>query len=246
MFLSSRPPDRLQAASQVALPQGLYPGFLCLGSSSGRRRKDYSSHFVPAIWITNSANCRMLNSLPDFRSLWGPTHIGGCSHERHHAIYQIADIAKTARLRAGTKNGNGFSSKGLNNKITDDANIVRVHARSICMAKYAHDLDFELLLAPVVEKQSLCATFTFVIACADAYRIHPSPIVLCLRVNLRVSIHLRRRCLQYPCACTLGESKHVYRTVHTRLGCLHGVSVGKWNPAKRGTQGYKSGQLLNI
>ena len=58
------------------------------------------------------------------------------------------------------------------------------------------NFDFDFVLSVVVHKQSLRATFPFVVTAPDPYRVHITPIVLGLWMDLRISINLTRRCLK--------------------------------------------------
>src|SRR5262249_19143341 len=49
------------------------------------------------------------------------------------------------------------------------------------------------------------------------------PIILSLRMNTRIAIHLRGRCLQNPGLHALGKAEHIDRAVHARLDRLHRI-----------------------
>ena len=66
---------------------------------------------------------------------------------------------------------------------------MRMHPRTV-RVEQAHDLDREIVLTPVVEEQRLRSTLALVVARARANRIHVAPVVLSLRVHLRIAVDL--------------------------------------------------------
>jgi hypothetical protein len=106
-----------------------------------------------------------------------------------------------------------------------------VHARAVGI-KDADNLDLQIMLAMVIEEQSLRTALTFVIATAEADRVDSTPVAFGLRVNLRVAIDLARRRLQDPGPYALCQPEHVNRTVYGGLGGLHGI-VLVMNRARR-------------
>src|SRR5262245_48010681 len=87
----------------------------------------------------------------------------------------------------------------------------------------ACDLDLELMLAVIVEEQRLGATLSLIVAGTRTDRIDIAPVGFGLRMHRRVAVYLARRRLEDATFETLGESQHVYRPMHRRLGRLHGV-----------------------
>jgi hypothetical protein len=85
------------------------------------------------------------------------------------------------------------------------------------------DLDLKAMLAMVVEEKSLGAAFALVVARANANWVHPTPIVLALRMDLGVTVNLTRRRLEYATAQAFGKAKHVDGAVYRGLGRLHRV-----------------------
>ena len=57
----------------------------------------------------------------------------------------------------------------------------------------ARHLDLQPVLAVVIEEQRLGAALAFVVAGADADRVHIAPVSLGLRMHLRIAIDLTRR-----------------------------------------------------
>ena len=54
------------------------------------------------------------------------------------------------------------------------------------------------MLAPIIEEQRLCASLTLVIAGARSNRIDVAPVILRLRMNVRIAVDLRCRSLKDP------------------------------------------------
>src|SRR5450759_3124124 len=99
-----------------------------------------------------------------------------------------------------------------------------MHARTISIKDPRH-LNAEIVLAPIVEKESLGATFAFIVAGARPNWIDVAPIVFGLRVNDRVTVDLRRGGLQNLCLYALGQPEHVDGSVYAGLGHLHGIEL---------------------
>src|SRR5262249_8301821 len=108
-------------------------------------------------------------------------------HQADHPIYQIVDKAERTRLLSISVDGYGLIVKSLDDEIGHDTAVVRLHARSVSIED-AQYLDFQIVLASVVEKQGFRAAFAFIIAGAGTDRVHMTPIRFLLRVNLRVAV----------------------------------------------------------
>ena len=81
------------------------------------------------------------------------------------------------------------------------------------------------MLAAVVEEQGLGAPFALVVAGARADRVDVAPVVLGLRVDLGVAVHLRGRRQKDAGSGAFGQPQHVDRTQDRRLGRLHRVTL---------------------
>ena len=81
------------------------------------------------------------------------------------------------------------------------------------------------MLAAIVEEQRLGAALAFVIAGAWTDRVHVAPVLLDLRVDMRIAVNLAGRGLQDGNAQPLGQPQHVDRADHTGLGRLHWVEL---------------------
>ena len=110
-------------------------------------------------------------------------------HKPHQPIDQIIDIAERPGLRTIAKDGDVIAKKCLNDEVRHDASVVRMHARTISI-EYPRDFYRQTMLAPIIEEQCLRASFTLVIAGARSNRIDVAPIILRLRVNVRIAVDL--------------------------------------------------------
>jgi hypothetical protein len=80
--------------------------------------------------------------------------------------------------------------QGLHNEVRHNPPIVRVHSWAIGVENTG-DLYAQAVLAPIVEKQRLGASLSFIIARTWSDRVDMTPIVFRLRMNLRVTIDFR-------------------------------------------------------
>ena len=81
------------------------------------------------------------------------------------------------------------------------------------------------MLAPVVEEERLCGSLALVVAGPHANRVDVTPIVLSLRVDLWIAVHLRRRGQQDPCLGPLGQAEHINRAMDGSLRGLDWVAL---------------------
>jgi hypothetical protein len=99
-----------------------------------------------------------------------------------------------------------------------------MHSRTIRI-EHTDELDAEVMLAPVVEKERLSSSLALVVAGTQADRVDVAPIVLSLRVDLRIAVHLRSGGQQNPRLSPLGQAKHIDRPMHRSLGGLDWVAL---------------------
>ena len=77
----------------------------------------------------------------------------------------------------------------------------------------------------VIHKERFGNALAFVIAAADANRVHVSPIIFCLRVYRRIAVDFTRRSLQNPGLHTFRHAEHVDRAHHARLDRLYRIEL---------------------
>ena len=130
----------------------------------------------------------MLNStgLP---RLTGPVTVVARAHQPDQALDQLVDVAERARLAAVAVEGDVPARERLDDEVGDHPAVVGVHARPVGVEDPRH-LDLQPVLAVIVEEQGLGAALALVVAGARAQRVDVAPIVLALRVDLRVAIDL--------------------------------------------------------
>src|SRR5688572_4379392 len=145
-------------------------------------------------------------------------------HEPDQRLDQVVHVAEGARLRAVTVDRERLALERLHDEVRHHAPVVGVHARAERVEDARH-LDAHLVLAVVVEEERLGAALALVVARAHADRIHVAPVALDLRMDLGVAVDLRGRRLQDLRLHALGETEHVDRAVHARLGGLHRVEL---------------------
>src|ERR1700683_5023879 len=85
------------------------------------------------------------------------------------------------------------------------------------------NLNFETMLAVIVEKQGLGATFSLVIAGAWSDRIDVAPVIFSLRMNRGIAINFAGRRLKNATLKAFGEAEHVDGAVHRSLCRLHRI-----------------------
>ena len=99
-----------------------------------------------------------------------------------------------------------------------------MHARTVGV-KYARDLDFELVLAVIIEEQRFSAALAFVVTAARADRVDAAQVVFGLRMDFRVAVDFGSRGLQDARLDALGKPQHVDCAMHGGLGRLHRVEL---------------------
>jgi hypothetical protein len=90
-----------------------------------------------------------------------------------------------------------------------------------------HDSKFNrvphLVLAMIIEKKRLSATFSFVVAGSRTYAIDVAAVFLRLGVDCRISVYFRGGCLEYFGLDPFCQAKHVDSAVNIYFGGLNGV-----------------------
>src|SRR5260370_12495986 len=104
-------------------------------------------------------------------------------------------------------NCDALVAQGLDDEVRHDTTVIGSHAWTVGIENSCH-LDAQVVLATIVEEQSFCTTLAFIVAGSQADRIDVAPIILRLRMNIRIAIYLRCRRLQnlapYPLRQTKG------------------------------------------
>ena len=143
-------------------------------------------------------------------------------HQPHQAVDEVVDVAEGAGLTAVTVDRDRFAAKGLHHEGGHDPAVVDVGARPVGV-EYPCNLDRHVMLAPIVEEQRLRTALAFVVAGARPDRVDVAGVVLDLRMDVGVAVHLAGRRLEDGRPHPLRKPQHVDGAVHADLGGLHGV-----------------------
>ena len=145
-------------------------------------------------------------------------------HEANEAVDQVRHVAEGSCLLSVAEDGDRLVEQGLADEVRNDAPVMRMHAWAVSVENARH-LDGHVELTVVVEEERFRATLAFVVARARANRIDVSPVILALRMDIRVAIDLAGRGLQDPGSRAAREAQHVDGAVHARFRGLHGVKL---------------------
>ena len=129
---------------------------------------------------------------------------------------QVVDVAEGARLAAVAEDRDRAVGQRLAQEGRDRAAVVRAHARAVGVED-PHDRRVHALLAVVGHRQRLGVALGLVVDAARADRVDVAPVVLGLRVDLRVAVDLARRRQQEAGAVRLGQPERVMRAVRADL-----------------------------
>src|ERR1700733_10171565 len=151
-------------------------------------------------------------------------HIRRGLHHPNNRLDEVVNVTKRARLGAIPVNGDLVTPQRLHDKIGDYAPIIGVHPRAVSV-KDTHDLDRHIVLSSIVEKQSLRAPFSFVIAGSSADRVDVAPVFFRLRMHRGVAVDLGCRRLKNCRLDPFGEPEHVDGANYTRFRCLYGIEL---------------------
>src|SRR5262249_22327853 len=145
-----------------------------------------------------------------------PGHRGRRIHQGDEAINQVCDIAERSCLRAVAGHRQWTPVQSLHDEIRDHAAVVGLHSRPIGVED-ARDLDPDAVLPMIIEEQGFCGPLSFIITGSRPDRVHMAPVVLGLRMLLRIAIDLARGRLKNARVEPLGETEHVDGAKHARL-----------------------------
>lgn len=112
--------------------------------------------------------------------------------------------------------GDVLTPQGLADEVGDDPAILGIHQGAVGVED-ADDADINAFMAVVVEHEAFRAAFAFVVAGADAVRVHVAPVAFDLGVHQRVTVDLRRRCLKDARVISFGQFEHVENAKHAGL-----------------------------
>ena len=99
-----------------------------------------------------------------------------------------------------------------------------MHARSIGIED-ARNLDFQPVLAMIIEKERFGATLALVVARSDPDGVHMAPIIFGLGMNVGIAINFAGRSLKDFALQALGKAENVDGTVDGRLDRLHRIML---------------------
>src|SRR6202048_2983454 len=135
----------------------------------------------PVSAITSSGKCpdRKLDRVAEVHRAGQPIRR---RHQSHQPVDKIVDIAERAGLAAVSVHGNVFLAQGLHDEVRHHTPIAWMHAGTISIENPCY-LDWETMLAAIIEEQRLRAAVAFIIAGAHPDGIHIPPVVLLLRMH---------------------------------------------------------------
>jgi hypothetical protein len=136
--------------------------------------------------------------------------------ERDQALDQVGDVAEAARLAAAAVHGDRLVGDRLAQERRHGAAVEGAHARAV-RVEDAHDRGVDALLAVVRHRHRLGVALGLVVDAARADRVDVAPVLLGLRVDLRVAVDLARRGEQEPRPLELGQAERVVGAVAADL-----------------------------
>src|SRR5437868_8492176 len=110
-------------------------------------------------------------------------------HQTREAVDQVVDVAERSRLRSRAIDGDRIVVQSLDDEAGNDAPVLRVHVRAVCIEDACHP-DGEPVLALVIVEQRLGAAFAFVVAAARARQVHVTAVFLSLRMDVGIAVYL--------------------------------------------------------
>ena len=138
-------------------------------------------------------------------------------HQAEQTVDQIIDIAEGTALAAVAIKGDRLTAQGLDDEIAHHAPIVRKHARTVGVED-ARNTDLTAMQTLVVKTEGFRDALSLVITGANSSRIDAATVILMLRMNLRVAIHLTCGGEQQAGLHATGEAEHVVSAEKTSFG----------------------------
>lgn len=133
------------------------------------------------------------------------------AHHPKHAFDEVVDILEAAGLLAVTVDGDVLVLQCLNDEVRHHATVIRLHLRPVGVED-ADDTNVRVVGALVVEEQAFGVHLAHVVARADARDADVATVVLRLRVNEGVPVHLAGGGLQDTSTGARRQVEHVHGT----------------------------------
>lgn len=126
------------------------------------------------------------------------------------SLHQVVHVAEGARLGAVPEDGELLAPQGLAHEGGQHAAVVEAHAGAVGVED-PDDARLQAVVHVVGHGDGLLEALGLVVAAAGAHRVHVPPVLLHLRVHLRVAVHLRGGGDQHPRALRPCEPQQVVR-----------------------------------
>src|SRR5258707_14150351 len=124
--------------------------------------------------------------------------------------YEVADVAKAARLFAVAEDGERLAAQGLGDEVGDDPAVGQAHAWPVGVED-ANDAGVDVVIATIGHRHRLGKALGFVVDAARADGVDIAPVVLLLRMDERVAIDFRRGSEQEASVLGFGEAERFVR-----------------------------------
>jgi len=147
-----------------------------------------------------------------------------CIHHTNACLNQIIDVLETPGLGTVSIQGEVLIEEGLHYKIRNYPSIIRMHPWTVGV-EYTYDLDIHTVLSLIVHAECFCAPFPLIVAGTNSYGIDMSPVILSLRMNLRIPVNLTRGSLKYPGLNSFGKSQHMNGTLYRGFNGFDGIEL---------------------
>ena len=118
--------------------------------------------------------------------------IGGRLSRQDEAAHEVGDEAQAARLGPVAVDGEGLATQGLDDEVGDHSPIARGETWPVGIEN-THHAHGELVVTVVGVRNRFAEALGFVVDRARTRGIDVAPVVLGLRVNERIAVHLRGR-----------------------------------------------------
>lgn len=129
-------------------------------------------------------------------------------HQENQTIDKVMNILEGPGLAAVTVYSHILALESLNNEVGNDSTIVRVHSRTEGVEDTGNP-HIHTVLPLVTVGEGLGNSLALVVAGPNADAVDVSPVLLALRVLLRVTVNLGSGGDEEPRLGSLGETQHV-------------------------------------